>query len=74
MNYDNPGKTISERILLDLQSLQDRGLKLTFDDVLLGLHKAKRSLKPDIEVDLIVEKIEDAYRIRTRAIPAQPAE
>lgn len=74
MNYDNPGKTISERILLDLQALKDRGLQLTFDDVLFGLYKAKRPFVKDIEVDLIVEKIEDAYRIRTRAILAQPAE
>lgn len=65
---------VSEDFLRELQALQDHGLKLTFEDVLAGLEKAKRPHTAGIMVDRIAEKIEEAYRLRTRAIPAAPVE
>lgn len=57
---------ISEQLLLDLWASKDRGLKLTFDDVLAGLERAKVPHREGIYVDRIVPKILEAYRDRIR--------
>lgn len=50
--------------MLDLWASKDRGLKLSFDDVLAGLERAKAPHRKGIYVDRIVPKILEAYRDR----------
>ena len=67
MNKDDLNKTISERLLLDLQAAKDGGLPLNFEDVLSGLERAKMPFTAGIRVENIADCIIDACRRRLSA-------
>ena len=57
---------VDERLLHDLWAAKHRGLKLSFDDVLEGLARAKLPFSAGIVADRISTCIEDACRDRTQ--------
>ena len=66
MSETKKTNVIDERLLHDLWAAKHRGLRLTFEDVLEGLARAKYPWSAGIVADRIATCIEDAYRDRTQ--------